>query len=52
MAQQLTNLTRKPEDVGLIPGLAQWVRILRCCELQCRSQTKLRSGVVVAEAGT
>ena len=26
MAQWLTNLTRNPEDTGLIPGLAQWVK--------------------------
>ena len=25
------NLTSVCEDTGLIPGLAQWVRILRCC---------------------
>ena len=26
MAQQLMNLASNHEDVGLIPGLAQWVK--------------------------
>ena len=26
MAQWLTNPTRNHEDMGLIPGLAQWVK--------------------------
>ena len=33
MAQWLTNLTRNHEVSGLIPGLAQWVKDLRCSEL-------------------
>ena len=48
MAQQKTNLTSIYEDAGLIPGLAHWVRIQHCCELWCRSQMRLRSGVAVA----
>ena len=28
VAQWLTNLTSMPEDLGLIPGLAQWVQDL------------------------
>ena len=46
----VTKPTSVPEDAGLIPGLAQWirVRIRRCHELWCRSQTQLRSGMAVA----
>ena len=28
MAQWLTNPTSNHEDVGLIPGLVQWVKVL------------------------
>ena len=48
VAQWLTHLTRNHEVVGLIPGLAQWVKDLS--ELWCRSQTRLGSSVAVAVA--
>ena len=35
------------EDMGSIPGFTQWARIWPCCDLRCRSQTRLRSLVVV-----
>ena len=44
------NLPSIPEDTGLISVLDQWVKDSRYCELWCRSQTRLRSGVAVAVA--
>ena len=44
----VTNPTSIHKDMGSIPGLAQWLRIQRCHELQYRSQTWLSPGVAVA----
>ena len=38
------------EDAGLIPGLAQWVRIQHCHKVWHRSQMQLPSGVALAVA--
>ena len=41
------NLTRNHEVAGSTPVLAQWVKDRHCCELWCRSQTRVGSGVAV-----
>ena len=46
------NPTSIVEDVGLIPGLSQWVKVQHRCELWHRSQMRLRSEMAVAVAAT
>ena len=44
------NLTRTHEDVGLIPGLVQWVKDLALPQAAYTLQMQLRSDVAVAVA--
>ena len=48
VAQLVANPNSIQEDRGLIPGLNQWVGDLVWCELRCRSQMWLGSGIAVA----
>ena len=48
VAQLVKNLTSIHGDAGSIPASLSGLRIWRCCELWCRSQAQLGSGVAVA----
>ena len=48
VAQWVTNLTCTHEDVGLIPGLARWVKVIATSH--CCLQTWFGSGIAVSVA--
>ena len=48
MAPQVKNMTSILEDVGLIPGLAQWVKDPAWLQASAGSQTRLGSHVAMA----
>ena len=48
VAQQVKNPTSTHEDAGSIPSPLSGLRIWYCCELWCRSQMQLESGIPMA----
>ena len=50
--QKQTWTSIHDEDAGSIPVLLGVLRIQHCCELWCRSQTQLGSGLAVAVASS
>ena len=48
VAQQVKNPTSIHENVGSIPGLAQWIRIWHCHKPWHKSQMQLGSHVAAA----